>query len=699
MSVNVLLKTLPAPAAPKKLHIRNYHGIEIADEYSWLKADNWQEVMRKPEALPKEIAAYLNAENEYSAAWLSPYKTLQEKLLREMRGRIKEADSSVPNKDGPFAYFRRYREGGEHALFCREPREGGAEEILLDGDKEAKGKEFFQFGGIEHSPDHKLLAWSYDDKGSEYYTIVVRDLASGENLSDRVPNSAGHAVWQADGKAFYYVRLNDEHRPQFVLRHVLGTPHDQDEKIYEEADAGFFVSLAETLSHRYAVIICHDHETSENWLIDLHQNSSPHCVSPRIRGRIYGVEDGGDEFFILTNADGAEDFKIMATGANALKDENWRDLISHKAGTYILGMSVTKDHLVRLERENGLPRIIVRERSNGIEHTIVFNEEAYALGLGGGLEYDTYNLRFTYASPTTPSEAWDYDLRSRARILRKRQEVPSGHDSADYVTRRLFAKSYDGADVPITLLMRCGTKLDGSAPLYLYGYGSYGHSISADFRTSPLSLVDRGVIYAIAHVRGGAEKGRRWYLDGKREKKQNTFRDFIACAEFLIAEKFTSKGRIIAHGGSAGGMLMGAIANLRPDLFAGIVAEVPFVDVLCTMLDDTLPLTPPEWPEWGNPIIDAEAFNTIRAYSPYDNVQAKSYPAILALGGLTDPRVTYWEPAKWIAKLRNCTTSNNPILLKINMSAGHAGASGRFKHLEEVALVYSFVLAIAGKND
>jgi oligopeptidase B len=353
--------------------------------------------------------------------------------------------------------------------------------------------------------------------------------------------------------------------------------------------------------------------------------------------------------------------------------------------------------MIRLERENGSPRLVVFERKSGKEHSIAFDEEAYALGLRSGLEYDTQELRFVYASPTTPSEVWDYDLGARQRVLRKRETIPSGHDSADYVTKRLFAKSHDGAEVPITLLMRKGTKLDGSASLYLYGYGSYGHSISADFRTNVLSMVDRGVIYAIAHVRGGAEKGRRWYLDGKKEKKPNTFHDFIACAEYLIAQEYTSKGKIIAHGGSAGGMLMGAIANMRPDLFSGVIAEVPFVDVLNTMLDDTLPLTPPEWPEWGNPLTSVDDFKTIRAYSPYDNVAKKNYPAIFALGGLTDPRVTYWEPAKWMAKLRELNTSQNPLLMKINMAAGHAGTSGRFRHLEEVALTYVFALAIADK--
>ncbi|MES2905926.1 MAG: S9 family peptidase [Pseudomonadota bacterium] len=698
-----------SPRAEKKTLRRRFHGIDIADDYAWLKADNWQEVIRHPEQLPENIAGYLKAENAYSEAWLAPYRNLQEKLVTEMRGRIKEDEQSVPVPHGPFAYYTRFRQGGEQPIFCRttrasafaadeKSRDASDETIMLDGDKEAAGKNYFRIGDVEHTPDHTQIAWSYDDKGSEFYTISVRDLGSEQDLADRVPNTGGGIVWQADGKAFYYVRLNEEHRPQFVCRHVVGTGASADEIIYEEKDSGFFVSVSGTLTGRFAIISCHDHETSENWVIDLHKGGAPRCIAKRKKGRIYGIADGMDEFFILTNADGAEDFKIMRAPADASDDTSWQELIPARNGVYRLMLLVKEKHLIRLERENGLPRIVVRERATGVEYVIAFDEEAYTLGLRTGMEYETQDLRFAYASPTTPGEVWDYDMESRERVLRKREVVPSGHNSEDYTTRRFFARSHDGAEVPITLLMRKGTKLDGSAPLYLYGYGSYGHAIGADFRTNPLSLVDRGVIYAIAHVRGGAEKGRHWYLDGKREKKPNTFHDFIAAAEHLIAQKYTSKGKIVAHGGSAGGMLMGAIANMRPDLFAGIVAEVPFVDVLNTMLDNTLPLTPPEWPEWGNPIESADAFNVIRGYSPYDQVTSQNYPAIFALGGLTDPRVTYWEPAKWVAKLRDYNTSQNPLLLKINMSAGHGGSSGRFKHLEEIAEVYAFVLAMSGKT-
>ena len=413
----------------------------------------------------------------------------------------------------------------------------------------------------------------------------------------------------------------------------------------------------------------------------------------------YDLDHRGNRFIIKTNLGGAEDYKIVTAPVDDPSPENWIDLVPHRPGIFLVGVAVFKNWLVRLERENALPRIVVRDMETGEDHASAFDEEAYSLGFGEMREFDTDTLRFTYSSMTTPAQVFDYDMRDRTRVLRKTQEVPSGHNPADYVTRRIMAPAYDGETIPVTLLYRKTTPLDGSAPLWLYGYGSYGISIPASFNTNILSLVDRGFIYAIAHIRGGQEKGRRWYKTGKMEHKTNTFRDFISCAEHLIAQGFTRTGRIVAQGGSAGGMLMGAVANMAPDLFGGIVAEVPFVDVLTTMLDDTLPLTPPEWPEWGNPIESPEAYRNIAAYSPYDRVEAKAYPHILAVGGLTDPRVTYWEPAKWVARLRELKTDDNLLLLKTNMGAGHGGASGRFDRLKEVAFVQAFGLKVAGLLD
>jgi oligopeptidase B len=410
----------------------------------------------------------------------------------------------------------------------------------------------------------------------------------------------------------------------------------------------------------------------------------------------YSLADRGDELFILTNADDAIDFKIVTTKLSSPGRANWRDLIPHRAGVYILDHDLYSQHLVRLERANALPAIIIRDLKTGEEHAIAFDEAAYSLDTMGSYEFDTTNLRFAYSSMTTPSEVYDYDMASRTRILRKRQEIPSGHNPGDYVTTRIMATSRDGAEVPVSLLHRRDFVRDGRAPLLLYGYGSYGMAMPASFNTNRLSLVDRGFVYAIAHIRGGTDKGWGWYLDGKREKKTNSFDDFAASARALIDAKYTSAKRIVGHGGSAGGMLMGAVANRAGELFGGIVAEVPFVDVLNTMLDDSLPLTPPEWPEWGNPIESEKDFKTILSYSPYDNVAAKDYPAILAMGGLTDPRVTYWEPAKWIARLRATMTGGGPVLLRTNMGAGHGGASGRFNRLDEVAIAYAFALWAVG---
>ena len=435
-------------------------------------------------------------------------------------------------------------------------------------------------------------------------------------------------------------------------------------------------------------------------MIDAHKpDSAPRLVTPRTFGHEYDVEENGGTFYITTNSKDAEDFRICTTPVEKPALENWRELIAHRPGRLILDTVLYKNHMARLERENGLPRIVIRELATGAEHDIAFDEEAYSLGLSHGYEFDTTTVRFTYSSMTTPSEVYDYDMVTRERVLMKRQEVPTGHDPANYVTRRLYAAAQDGEAVPLSIVYRKTTPLDGTAPVLLYGYGAYGITIPASFSTSRLSLVDSGFIYVIAHIRGGKDKGYHWYTDGKREKKTNTFNDFIAAGEHLVAKGFTRKGQIVAHGGSAGGMLMGAVANMAPDLFGGIIADVPFVDVLTTMLDKDLPLTPPEWKEWGNPIESRDDFERIQSYSPYDNVTAQNYPHILSLAGLTDPRVTYWEPAKWTARLREKNTSANLILLRTNMDAGHGGASGRFEQLKETAIEYAFALKIMGKDE
>jgi oligopeptidase B len=674
------------------------HGLTVADDYAWLKDPNWQKVLRDPALLQPDIRAHLETENRYAEEILRPTEALQKVLVAEMRGRIKEDDSGVPMPDGPFAYSWKYREGGQHEQVGRQPRDGGSFHTLLDGDMLAKASDYFKFGGRRHSPDHALEAWSADLRGSEYFTIRVRRWDTGDDLPDLLTQTGGSVVWGRDSTFFYYVQVDENHRPLKVFRHRLGTPQSDDVLVYEEKDTGWFTHIGESASGRFCVIGGGDHDTSEQWLVDLTDaGATPRLIQPRAKGVRYSVEDRGDELFILTNDDDAIDFRIVTAPLATPDRAHWRELIAHRPGVYIISIELFAGHLVRLQRENALPSIVIRDLGTGAEHSVAFDEAAYSLDVHGGYEFETTTLRFSYSSMTTPAEVYDYDMATRQRVLRKRQEIPSGHDPARYVTTRVFAKADDGAEVPVSLLHRRDMTPDGTAPLLLYGYGSYGLSMPASFAANRLSLVDRGFVYAIAHIRGGADKGWGWYLDGKREKKTNTFDDFIAAGRALVERGYTSAGRIVAHGGSAGGMLMGAVANRAPELFAGIIAEVPFVDVLNTMLDDTLPLTPPEWPEWGNPIIDEAAFRAILRYSPYDNVAAQRYPAILAMAGLTDPRVTYWEPAKWVARLRATMTGGGPVLLRTNMGAGHGGASGRFSRLDEVAIAYAFALLAAGQ--
>ena len=692
-----IARPLP-PAARREPTFTVQHGVEFVDEYAWLRAANWQDVMRDPAVLDPQIRAYLDAENAYTEAALGDTAELQAALYAEMKARIKEDDSSVPAPDGPFEYYFAYVTGGQYPRVCRRRRGGGPEEILIDGNKEAEGQRYWQLGAAAHSPDHRYLAYAVDKKGSELFTIKIRDLATGKDLREAMPDTRSAIIWGNDSRTLFYVRLDANQRPLYVYRHRVGTPGKADVLIYEEKDKGFYVGVGQTQSSRFVTIEAHDHQTTEVYLIDADRpESEPRLLVPRVHGHEYAVEHHGDRLIITTNSAGAEDFRICESPVGAPEQANWREIVAHKPGRLILETIAFQGHLVRLEREDGLPRIVVRRFADGAEHAVAFDEEAYSLGVSAGFEFDTTTVRFTYSSMTTPAQVFDYDMETRTRTLRKTQEVPSGHDPADYVTRRLYAPAADGETVPVSLLYRKGTPLDGSAPLFLYGYGAYGIAIPASFSTSRLSLVDRGFIFAIAHIRGGKDKGYRWYTEGKLEKKVNTFTDFIAAGEYLVKEGYTRRGRIVANGGSAGGMLMGVIANRAPELFLGIIADVPFVDVLNTMLDESLPLTPPEWPEWGNPITSKRDFDTIRSYSPYDNVAAKAYPHIFAYAGLTDPRVTYWEPAKWIARLRHRNTGTNMILLKTNMEAGHGGASGRFEALKEIAVDYAFALKIAGK--
>lgn len=684
--------TTPSPPIARKdpQRIEQLGRVRV-DDYAWMKDENWQQVLRDPKLLRADVREHLEAENAYTKAMLASTEPLQAQLFAEMKGRIKEDDSSVPAPDGAWEYYARYEMGAEHPVHARRPRAAAeGEQVLLDEDALAKGKAYYQVGAAAHSPDHALFAWAADEQGSEYFAIRVKDLASGQEVGPPIESAYGDFTFSPDSQHIFWIWRDENARPSKVFRRPARG--GEDVLVYEEKDEGMFLGVARASDDSHVLIHVGNQETTELWLIPgADPTAAPVVAEPRRVGVKYELDHWTDRWVIRTNDDGAVDFKLSISEAAVPAKATWRDWISHEPGRFITGFAAFAGHLVRAERVNALDRLVVTAR-DGHTHEIAFDEEAYALHLEGGYEYQTTTTRFVYQSPTTPRQWFDYDLESRERTLRKTQEIPSGHDPARYVARRLYATAADGEQVPITVLMLKDTPLDGSAPLLLYGYGSYGHAMEPSFSIRNFSLVDRGWIYAVAHIRGGSDKGWGWFLDGRREKKTNTFTDFIACAEHLVAGGYGTKGRVAAYGGSAGGMLVGAIANLRPDLWGAIIGAVPFVDVLNTMSDISLPLTPPEWPEWGNPLEDPAAYDRIAGYSPYDQVKDAAYPPVLATGGLSDPRVTYWEPAKWVAKLRDHTTSDAPALLKINMEAGHGGASGRFDFLKEIALDYAFAI-------
>ena len=674
------------------------HGEVDEDSYAWLRDDHWQDVMRDPSRLDPAIREYLEAENAYAASMLEPVADLRRDLHEELKGRLKQDDESVPAPDGEFLYYLRYVECGQHPVYCRRNRQTDEELVLVDGNREAQSFSYFRVAQCHHSPDHGLIAYTADRNGSENYELLIRNPHTGEDIEIITNSAHGDFVWAADNLTIFYTLLDEHHRPNRVLRHRLGDDPANDVQVYQESDPGFFVDLDKTESGRFMVITARDHAlTSEVRIIpSAVPTDDPALIAARDIGVDYSLGDDGERFLIRTNADGAEDFKIVEAPVATPGREHWCDVIPHQPGRMIRRLLLFKKFLVCLERENALPRIVIRSLNRDETYDIEFDEEAYDLGVSQGYEYDTTTLRFVYSSLTTPQRTFDFDMATRDRVLRKEQEIPSGHKPDDYIAHRFNAIGHDGVDIPVSVLRRRDTAVDGKAPLLLYGYGSYGMSIPAAFSPNRFSLVDRGFVYAIAHIRGGTDRGYQWYRNGKLEHKTNTFRDFISAAEALNDRNLTSKGRIVTHGGSAGGMLVGAVINMRPDLFGAAVAEVPFVDVLNTMSDETLPLTPPEWVEWGNPITDAEACRRMRSYSPYDNVSAQAYPPILATAGISDPRVTYWEPAKWVAKLRALKTNETPVLLHTNMGAGHGGAAGRFDRLDEVALVYAFIIQALG---
>jgi oligopeptidase B len=689
------IMTITPPIAEKRPHSQTHHGITITDDYHWLRDEGY------PKVDDKDVLEYLKAENAYFEAQMGPHKKLTETIFQEMKGRVKEDDSSVPQKDGDYIYWAKFEEGAQYKKHYREAVAGedaGLDRLILDENELAKGKEYFRLGEMSISPDGKLMAYAYDDNGSERFEAHIRDLATGEDLPDIIPGTLSSIVWSADSKGLVYGLANENWRTDNAHYHRLGDDPKKAKLLYKEADIGFGVGVGLTAQEDWIVIATGDNATSEVRLVPASDpTATPILISPRKVKRQYSVDVRDSKLYILTNDDHVN-FRIATAPLD--KPSEWTTLIAGSNTHYLTGIALFKNFFVTEGRVDGLDRIEVRDYANPTKaEAIPFPEASYVAGLDDNPEYDVAKLRLSYESMVTPDTVLDYTVATKQMETLKVQEIPSGYDASGYVTERLMIKARDGVMVPVSVLYKKGFEKDGSQPLHLYAYGAYGIAIPPGFSTTRLSMVDRGFAYAIAHIRGGDDLGYKWYLDGKLEKRTNTFNDFVDVGRGLIAQGYTSKGKLTASGGSAGGELMGAVANQAPEIFGAIVAHVPFVDVLNTMLDETLPLTPGEWPEWGNPIKDKAAFDLLRSYSPYDNIEAKAYPPMMYTGGLNDPRVTYWEPAKMVAKLRAMKTDDNVLLMKINMGAGHGGKSGRFERLRENAEEAAFLLWQMGMGE
>ncbi|MFM6951253.1 MAG: S9 family peptidase [Novosphingobium sp.] len=671
------------PKAAKKPHSVTHHGITVTDDYAWLRDPGY------PEVKDAEVLAHLAAENAWFESRMDGQQGRIDALFKEMRARIKEADKSVPQKDGDFLYWIEFEEGAEYKKWWRKPIAGGPDELILDEVALAEGKNYFRLGAIAVSNDGKLLAWSVDDNGSERFTARVKVIATGEVLPDEIPGTLSSLIWVAQDKGLVYSLANEQWRTDNARLHWLGQPLSSDVELYHEDDEGFRVGCSLSANEQWLIIGTSDHETSEVRLVPAADPlAAPLLVKPRQPGVEYDADLHGDTLFIHAN-DTHENFRLATA---PLSDPgNWTTLIEGTDEFYLTGFDLFRDFYVTEGRVRGLDRIEVRYYDDPARvESIVFPEASFSAGLGDNPEWAVTTLRLSYESMVSPASVLDYDVAAQTLTTLKVQEIPSGYNAALYATERLEIAARDGTRVPVSVVYRKDRKPGG--PLHLYGYGAYGISIDPGFSTTRLSLVDRGFAYAIAHIRGGDDLGRAWYKAGKLERRTNTFNDFVDVAKGLIERGFTQAGKISISGGSAGGELMGAVINSDPGLWGAVVAHVPFVDVLATMLDPTLPLTPGEWPEWGNPIEDKAAFELIRSYSPYDQVKAQAYPPLLVTAGLNDPRVTYWEPAKWVARLRELKIDQNELLLKTNMGAGHGGKSGRFESLKETAEEFAFIL-------
>lgn len=693
------------PEARRSDFYHEAHGHRRIDPYHWLRVDNWQEVMRDTSLLDDEVKAHLDAENAYTQHVLKPSEAFRDDLFEELKGRYKQDDSSVPRQRGPWFYYGEFSQGDQYPrVFRAKSMEKEGAELLLDLNAIAAESGFLRMAMGSISPDNRYYAFALDRNGSEYFTVQVLDTKTGKLLPDEITSTDGSFAWLNNGKGIVWTELDDKHRPVRVRIRTLGagaaSDGSDDPVIYEEKDPGFFLSVHKDKSQRYVVLSVNNQDTSQQFLLDADGDGSDPLITvgPRQTGLEYYASHRNNRLILLTNQGGAKDRKIMSVRVDNLAagPESWKELIGHRSGTFIDDVQVLQDWLIRIEKTSALPRIVVTHLDSGEEHEISVEDSAYDLSIHGDDPFDSATVRYVYESPRQPAQTFDYDLSGRTGLLRKAVDIPSGHDPAGYVVKRLHAPARDGMNVPVTLLYHKDTAIDGSAPVLLYGYGSYAISMDSDFAPNAFSLVDRGFIYAVAHIRGGGDMGDDWFKSARGAGKQLTFNDFNDCADFLIAEGYTKAGEIACMGGSAGGMLMGVVVNERPELYRACVAQVPFVDVLTTMSDASLPLTPPEWPEWGNPIESEADYDVIAAYSPVDNLKEQPYPHILATGGLTDPRVTYWEPAKWVQGLRDHNQPDggdlSEICLHMNMTAGHGGASGRFDRLRESALSYGFIL-------
>lgn len=689
-SQKMSLNSLVAPIAIKKPHPLIIHNRTRIDDYYWLKErDN------------KEVIDYLTQENDYLTAVMNPVKDFQNNLFEEMKARIQEQDESVPYKDGNYFYYSKYVEGGEYPIYCRKKESlDGKEEILLNGNEMAKGHKYFNIGGFEVSDNEQILAFGTDTISRRNYILQFKNLKTGELLNDKIDlTEGGSYAWAADNKTiFYIIRDQQTLLGDKVFRHFLGTDSKTDVLVYQEKDNQFYMGLGRMKSKKYISIFSSQNGVSTEFqILDASKPMSNFkTVFPRQKGLEYYIEHYKNNFYIRTNYQNASNYQLMEVEENLVENiNNWKTKIPHRKEVYLEGLEVFKNHLVIQERIEGLINLRIIDQITKKEHFLDFGEPTYDTYISTNPEFNTDILRFGYTSLTTPNSTFDYNMNSKVKILKKEQAVLGGFQKSNYITERIYIDSRDGVKIPVSIVYHKNTKIDGSAPLLQYAYGSYGASMDATFSSSRLSLLDRGFVYALCHIRGGQEMGRAWYDDGKMFKKKNTFNDFEDCSKTLITKKYTSKEKLFAMGGSAGGLLMGAIINQAPELYKGIIAAVPFVDVVTTMLDETIPLTTGEFEEWGNPK-NKESYDYMLSYSPYDNVLEKKYPNILVTTGLHDSQVQYWEPAKWVAKIRDKKKDNAILLMHIDMSSGHGGASGRFSALKDTALIYTFLLDLAG---